>query len=95
MGVSMKAQSSKRSAPKGPEQTGAMSPRGAGYGPPEMRRPSGKLGRHKVSIDWTTVRICLNAAQLSSALLRSACTAPQAQQTAKWACSHAASLRKA
>ena len=64
-------------------------------GPPEMRRPSAKLGRHKVSIDWTTVRICLNAAQLSSALLRAACTAHQAQLTAKGTCSHAASPREA
>ena len=72
-----------------------MTPAGLGTGPPEMRRPSVKLGRHKVSIDWTTVRICLNAAQTSSALFRAACTAPQAQQTAKWTCSHAASLRGA
>ena len=61
-----------------------MTPAGLGTGPPEMRRPSVKLGRHKVSIDWTTVRICLNAAQLSSALFRAACTAAGAQQTATW-----------
>ena len=54
-----------------------MTPAELGTGPPEMRRPSVKLGRHKVSIDWTTVRICLNAAQLSSALFRAACTAPK------------------
>ena len=43
-----------------------------GVGPPgpEMRSPSGKLGRREVSIERTTIDIYPAAAQLSSALSR-------------------------
>ena len=40
----------------------------ADTGPPKMRRPSWKLGRHKVSMEWTTIDGYPAAAQLSSDL---------------------------
>jgi hypothetical protein len=64
-------------------------------GPPKMRRPGGRPGQRKVSMEWTTDDIYSRPAQPSSASLRPACSAPQAQQTAKWTCSHASSLREA
>ena len=63
-----------------------MTPAELDTGPPEMRRSGGKPGQRKVSMEWTTDDIYSRPAQPSSASLRRACTAPQAQQTAKWTC---------
>ena len=57
-----------------------------GVGPPgpEMRSPSGKLGRREVSIERTTIDIYPAAAQLSSALSRLACAALSAEELSEW-----------
>jgi hypothetical protein len=64
-------------------------------GPPEMRRPSGKLGRHKVSMEWTTIDTNPAPAQLSSDLLRLACAALSAEELAERICSHTGLKSKA
>ena len=57
-----------------------------GVGPPgpEMRSPSGRLGRREVSIERTTIDIYPAAAQLSSALLRLACYVLSAEELSEW-----------
>jgi hypothetical protein len=53
-----------------------------GVGPPgpEMRSPSGKLGRREVSIERTTIDIYPAAAELSSALSRLVCYVLSAEE---------------
>ena len=63
-------------------------------GPPKMRRPSGKLGRHKVSFDWSTIDRYAAAPQLSSDLLRLACAALSAEELSEWICRHCASRKE-
>jgi hypothetical protein len=67
-----------------------------GVGPPgrKTRRPSWKLGRHKVSMEWTTIDRYPAATQLSSDLVPLACAALSADELAEWICGRVASRRE-
>lgn len=71
-----------------------MNPAELDTGPPEMRRPSWKLGQREGSIERTTIDRYFSAAQLSSPLVRLACAALSREGLGEWICSRGASAKE-